>query len=153
MQQSVPCGGGGGPQVGPPSNGGKDDPSGDAAAAAGLTLSDLGLQAAEKLSQNVQAPPNVNLESIGALSKGLTYLGLGISGYQAVFGSTAQEREQGAQDTAVNAFGARFPEAAPFTSIPYDLGRVARALYDAWKNAQAAKFLDSIGQCPVGASK
>lgn len=94
---------------------------GEAAADAGLTLSDLGLQAADKLTQNIQAPPDVNLEAVGTLSKGVTFVGLGISGYQTVFGSTTQTREQAAQDTAVNAFGLRYPAAAPFTTIPYDL--------------------------------
>lgn len=94
LQQNSPCGGGGGPQVGPPLNDGtsNDNPSGDAAAAAGLTLSDLGLQAADKLTENIQAPPDVNLGAIGVLSKGLTYLGLGISGYQTVFGSHPGDR-------------------------------------------------------------
>lgn len=120
---------------------------GDAAADAGLTLSDLGLQAADKLTQNIQAPPDVNLGAVGALSKGVTGIGLGISFYQTFAGSTLQARERAAQDTAVNAFGARYPKLAPFTTIPYDLGRMARELYDAWKNEQAAKFLDSIAQC------
>jgi len=150
-QQTKPCGGAGGSQVGPPSNGNSNsDQLGTAAADAGLTLSDLGLQAADNLTKNIQAPPDIDIGSIGVLSKGVTGVGLGISGYQTVFGSTAQIREQAAQDTAVNAFGLRYPAAAPFTTVPYDLGRMARELYDAWKNYQAAKLLDEAAQCTYG---
>jgi len=73
-----------------------------------------------------------------------------MSAYPALYGSTSQARAQGRQDTAVNGFGTFAPELAPFTSIPYDLGRMARELYDAWKEQQAAQFLDSIAQCHGG---
>lgn len=116
-----------------------------------MTLSDIGAQAADNLTKGVKAPPDVNIGAIGVLSKGITWVGIRISGYQTVFGSTAQIREQAAQDTAVNAFGAKYPKLALFTTIPYDLGRMARELYDAWKQQQADKFLESIGQCPSGA--
>lgn len=151
-QQSNPCGGGSGPQVGPPSNGGNsnDDPSGDAGAAVGLTLSDIGLQAADRLTANVEAPSGVDLGAIGVVGKGVTALGLGMSLYQTFYGSTSQARAQGAQDSAVNGLGAVAPELAPFTSIPYDLGAIARELYDAWKNEQAAKLLDEAAQCTYG---
>jgi RHS repeat-associated protein len=147
-----PCGGGGGPQVGPPSN--NDNSANDALIAAGadagLTAADSALQAADRLTQNVRAPPNVDFGAIGVLSKGVTALGLGISGYQAVFGPTQEARQQGAQDTVVNAFGVRVPAAAPFTTIPYDLGRLARELSDASKSAQAAKLLEEAAQCTRG---
>lgn len=124
------------PEHGPPSSGG--NPSSNEADAAGvdagLTLSDIGLQAADRFTENVKAPPGVNLGAIGVLGKGVTALGLGISLYQTFYGSTSQARGQGAQDTAVNGLGTVAPEVAPFTSIPYDLGRMARELYDAWKN-------------------
>lgn len=144
----------GGPQVGPPSNGNSNgDQLGDAAAAAGLTLSDIGLQAADRFTENVNAPPGVDLGAIGFLGKGVTAVGLGISGYQAFKGPTIGAREQGAQDTAVNLFGLRYPAAAPFTAIPYDLGRMARELYDAWRNEQAAKLLDEAARCTYSKSK
>ena len=145
-QQSNPCGGGGNGGGGNSNN----DELGAAAAGAGLTISDIGLQAADRFTANIKAPPGVDLGAIGVVGKGVTALGLGMSLYQTFYGSTSQARAQGAQDTAVNGLGAVAPEVAPFTSIPYDLGRMARELYDAWKNQQAAQFLDSIAQCHGG---
>lgn len=138
--------------MGPPSNGGNSnaDPLGDAAAAAGLTLSDIGLQAADRFTENVKAPPGVDLGAIGVVGKGVTALGLGMSLYQSFYGSTSQARAQGAQDSAVNGLGAVAPELEPFTSIPYDLGAMARELYNAWKSEQAAKLLDEAAQCTYG---
>lgn len=135
--QSKPCGGGG------------TSISNEwaAGADAGVTATDISLQGAGRLTENIQAPPDVNLGAIGVLGHAVTAFGLAISGYQAIFGSTAQAREQGAQDTAVNAFGARFPAAAPFTTIPYDIGRLAREIYDAWQSAQAEKIFQEAAQC------
>jgi hypothetical protein len=137
LPQSKPCGGGG------------TSISNEwaAGADAGLTATDISLQGAGRLTENIQAPPDVNLGAIGVLGHAVTAFGLAISGYQAIFGSTAQAREQGAQDTAVNAFGARFPAAAPFTTIPYDIGRLAREIYDAWQSAQAEKIFQEAAQC------
>lgn len=142
-QLSAPCGGAGGPN----SNSAQSQAD-QAAIDTSLTVSDLGLQAADKFTKNVKAPPNVNLGAIGVLSKGMTFIGLAISAYQAVFGSSAQARELGAQDTAVNGFGTAVPAAAPFTAVPYDLGRTGRELYDAYKNLQADEILLEAAQCP-----
>lgn len=125
------------------------DESGDAAADASLTFSDIALQGADNLTKGIKAPPDVNIEAIGVLSKGVTFVGLGVSGYQTVFGSTSEIREQAAQDTAVNASGLKYPRLALFTTIPYDIG-MGRQFYNAWKNAQAEKILEEAAQCPSG---
>ncbi len=149
LPQTDPCPGSG-PTVGPASNGeySRSDAAGNDAADFSFSLTDLALQGATKATENVRAPPNVNLRAVGVLSQAWTFLGLGISGYQTVFGSTPQSRAQAAQDTAVNAFGLRFPALAPFTTLPYDLGRLGRAGYDAYKNAQADKLFEEAAQCP-----
>jgi len=59
--------------MGPPSSGSNGDvwgpDNGAAGVDAGVTLSDIGLQAAARFSENIKAPPGVNLGAIGGLNK------------------------------------------------------------------------------------
>ncbi len=74
--QTDPCPGSG-PTVGPASNGqySRSDAAGNDAADCSFSLTDLALQGATKATENVRAPPNVNLRAVGVLSQAWTFLG------------------------------------------------------------------------------
>jgi len=98
--------------------------------------------------------PDVNLGAIKVLGKSVAVVGIAVDGYQMFTAKTHQERSVAAQSTAVNGFGAAFPEAALFTSIPYDLGQMAAEQYVLWKreqeakeNAEAEKLLEEAALC------
>jgi hypothetical protein len=77
-----------------------------------------------------------------------------VDAWQALNAKTHQERSLAAQGTAVNSFGAVYPEAAGVTSMPYDLGQLAAEQYvpskkerEANANADAEKILEAAALC------
>ena len=123
------------------------DDGGSAAAQAGLGLADIAAFTSERLTHGMRVSPDVNLGALKAVGHGTMVVGAGIAGYQAVYGETQDKRNLGRQDLAFQAFGASFPEWAPFVTLPYMAGRVVRDVREA---AEASKpsILDAAAGCP-----
>jgi hypothetical protein len=71
------------------------------------------------------------LNAIKFLGNAVSILGAGLSGYEAVYAETAQQRALARQDLAFASFGVVFSEAAPFVTLPYAAGRVVAELLEA----------------------
>lgn len=138
------------PSVQAPANGGQEDGAQAAAASAALGAADSSLLAAERLTEGLKAPPNVDLNAVKFVGKSVTAVGVMLSVNQAIYGKTVDARNLGRQDLAFTAFGEAFPELAPFVSLPYAAGRVFRDLHEAAAEVEASKIFDEAAKGPSG---
>ena len=128
------------------------DPGSDAAASAGLGIADLSLTAAERLTHNIEAPPNVDLNAVRFLGRSVMIAGAAISAYDAVNGKTLDERNLARQDLLFTASAVVAPPTAAFVAIPYSIGRVFRDIRESVESAKANDLLDEAAKlnstCP-----
>jgi len=138
------------PSVHAPASPGHEDDAQAAAASAGLGTADVSLSVAERLSENLKARPNVDLNAVKFVGKGVTTVGTILAAREAIYGKTQEARNLGRQDLAFTAFGEAFPEFAPFVTLPYGVGRVFRDLREAAAEVHASKLLDDAAIQPSG---